>query len=45
MVESTIEGRVLKVNHASDVAGRLEGGGKEGADSRQVCTHGEQFEW
>ena len=44
-LESAIEGKGLKINHTNLIAGMLERTGKDLGTSRQVFTHGEQFEF
>jgi hypothetical protein len=44
-LQSAIEGKGLKINHTNLIAGMLERTGKDLGATRQVYTHGEQFEF
>lgn len=44
-VQSSIEGKGLKINHTNLIAGMLERTGKDLGATRQVYTSGEQFEF
>ncbi len=44
-VEAAIEGKGLKINHTNLIAGMLDRTGKDLGATRQVYTHGEQFEF
>jgi len=44
-VQSAIEGKGLKINHTNLIADMLERTGKDLGATKQVYTHGEQFEF
>jgi uncharacterized protein (DUF302 family) len=44
-VQSSIEGKGLKINHTNLIAGMLERTGKDLGATKQILTNGEQFEF
>jgi uncharacterized protein (DUF302 family) len=45
LVQASIEGKGLKINHTNQIAGMLDRTGKDVGATRQVYGHGEQFEF
>lgn len=45
LVQASIEGKGLKINHTNQIAGMLERTGKDLGATKQVYGHGEQFEF
>lgn len=45
LVQASIEGKGLKINHTNQIAGMLERTGKDIGATKQVYEHGEQFEF